>query len=339
LFLSVSLLKAFNDALYLLIPLFVLIVLRSFLPVILPLKLRQALIWLFLIILFVQPVNIMLFNRAIKFNNIGELIKSNFSGNKEKNVVITDIVLKRIAPYYLEFDTANTRFISYFEAQNFNFNNEKVYILINDYTTWMSEMVPERTPLFILNFRDSAYKIVDTTFKMKLYEIPNHELLLVNGKQTKFVNNFESDMLSQWNINPATLTKEKYFTVSRSNIISGQGYSSTLVVSLKDLISDSTVWLDVTLATTVNLTDSSAGQMVVSLETIEGKSLNWLGKPLRNEIRNSNEWNRIAYTNRILMPQDSTRNIALFKIYFWNNSYKPFYIDDVEVKFKCVNHL
>jgi hypothetical protein len=338
-FLVVSLSEAFTNSLYILVPLTVLIVLRSLLPVILPPRFRQLLLALFIIILFVQPVIVMINNRDIKFNNIGEFLKSNFKNSNEKNIVITDPVLKRIAPYYLEFDTTNTRFMSYFDAQNFNFNNEKIYILINDYTNWMAEMIPERIPLFLLDFRDTAFKKIDTTFNMRLFEIPKHEYLLINGKQIKFTNDFENDSLINWNTNVAGLTREKYFTGLRSNIINGQGYSSTFVLPLKDLITDSTFWIDVTLATAVNLSDSSEGQMVVSLETQEGKSLKWLGKSLRSEIRNSNEWNRIAYSNRFYIPQDSTRNTALFKIYFWNDHSKPFYLDDVEVKFKCINHL
>ncbi len=338
-FLAISLLETFTNSLYILVPLTAVIVLRALVPVILPLKIRQILLTIFIVILFVQPVIVMITNQDIQFNNIGEFLKSNFKNSNNKNIVITDPVLKRIAPYYLEFDTTNTRFISYFDAQNVNFNNEKVYILINDYTNWMAEMIPERIPLFLLDFRDTLYKKIDTTFNMRLFEIPKHEFLLIKGKEIKFTNDFENDVLINWNTNVAALTKEKYFTGLRSNVINGQGYSSTLVMPLKELISDSTFWLDVTLTTAVNLSDSSEGQMVVSLETTNGQSLKWTGKSLRSEIRNSNEWNRIAYTNRFYIPEDSIINTALFKVYFWNDHSKPFYLDDVEVKFKIVNHL
>ncbi|MBI5540570.1 MAG: hypothetical protein HY951_10965 [Bacteroidia bacterium] len=338
-FLFISIINGFNDALYVLIPLTAIIAVRSFLPVFIPAKLRQALIVLFILLLFVQPVIVMFTNRSMKFNDIGVLLKARFQNNKEKNIVISDPVLTRISPYYLEFDTTNTRFISYFDAQNFKFNNEKVYILINDYTTWISEMIPERLPLFLKDFRDTAFVKVDSTINMRLYEVPKHEYLLVKGKEIKFENGFEYDTLSAWEINPLSLIREKYFTGLRSNSIPGQGYSSTLVCPLNMLISDSTYWVDVTLSTAIFLTDSSEGQMVMSLEVPNAKSLVWLGKSLRSELRNSNEWNRIAYTNRIYIPQDSTRNTLFFKLYFWNDHSKPFYIDDVEVSFKCVNQL
>jgi len=337
--LSISLLNSFNDALYLLIPLSILLGVRSFLPVIISLKFRQILLLFFLLILFIQPVVVMFTNRTMRFNDIGMLLKKHFLKSNEKNVVISDPILTRISPYYLEFDTLNTRFVSYFDASNYKFNNENVYILINDYTTWISEMAPERLPLFLLDLRDTLYKKTDTTFNMRLYKVPKHEYLLVYGKVTKFTNNFEYDSLSSWEINPSTLTKDKYFTGLRSNCINGQGYSSTLVMPLKNVISDSTVWLDVTLGTAVNLTDSSEGQMVMSLEVPNKKPLVWLGKSFRSELRNSNEWNRIAYSNRIAIPIDSLKNKAFFKIYFWNDHSKPFYIDDVEVTFRCVNHL
>jgi len=337
--LSVALSYNFSDALYVIVPIFILIALRAFLPVILPLKLRQLLIVLFLITLFIQPVTVMFNNRNIKFRDIGIMIKSHFSQSNEKNIVITDPVLKRISDYYLEFDTVNTQFVSYFDVPNFKFNNnEKIFILINDYTTWMSDMSPQRLPLFLLNYNDAPYRKVDSTSNMRLYEIPKYEcLLLMYNNETNFTNNFEDDSLLGWDTNPASLTKEKYFTGLRSNIILGQGYSSTLVEPLASLISDSASLIDVTLSAAVFLTNSADGKMVMSLETSKGKSLQWLGKSLRSEIRNSNEWKIITYKNRIAIPADTLKDV-LFKIYFWNDNNKPFYIDDMKVSFRTVNH-
>ena len=120
---------------------------------------------------------------------------------------------------------------------------------------------------------------------MKLIDAHLSGNLLVYGKEAKFNNGFEYDALSGWNMWPGALVKEKYFTGLRTNKIDGQGYSATLILPLNQLISDSTNYVDAALSGAVFLTDSAEGQMVISLENTNGKSLAWLGKHLRLDCK------------------------------------------------------
>ena len=324
--------------LWLVVPLILLI--RVFLPAILPVKLTRVFLILFVLIFLFQGIANIIINRDSQFDKIGPFIKSHFSQSKENNVVITDPILKRFSDYYMEFDTLKTRFVSYYDAPNYKFStNDHVYFILNDYTWWLSEIAPERMPLFMKDFRDSLYQVIDSTKNMKLIDAHLSGNLLVYGKEAKFNNGFEYDALSGWNMWPGALVKEKYFTGLRTNKIDGQGYSATLILPLNQLISDSTNYVDAALSGAVFLTDSAEGQMVISLENTNGKSLAWLGKHLRLDCKKSNEWSRFGWWNRILLPAGLDKDSTLFKVFIWNDHAKPIYIDDLEVTFRCINHL
>lgn len=339
-FLVIAIVSGYFNSLYVYVPLIVLLGIRSFLPSVLGQKIRNLFFILFFASLLIQPMVNMFSNRAMKFREIEPFVKKHFYKNEEKNIIITDIVLKRISDYYMEFDTAGTRFISFNDASETNLRNyNHIFIFQNDYTWWISETRTEHLPLFMNNFRDTLFKMVDSCFNMKLYEVPRPEYLLVFGKKTEILNNFEYDTLAGWNINPLNLTKDKYFTGLRSDCVGGQGYSSTLVKPLSGLISDSTLWIDVSVTSEVYLTENAEGQMVMSLEMPDGKVLTWLGKSLRSEIHNNNKWSNISYHNRIAIPADSLKKDAFFKIYIWNDHSSTLYIDDLKAGFRCINHL
>lgn len=267
------------------------------------------------------------------------MIKKHFFKSQNKNIVFTDLVLKRISDYYMQYDTLNTRFISYYDIRNTQLKgNENVYILINDYTTYVAATKRDSVPLFVREFEKQKYTLEDSSRNMRLYKVTDRKVLLIKENEVNVNYDMEFDTLQGWNINPLSLVTEKANSGKRSNLVNGGGYSVTLVKPLKDFANDSTFWVDVSVSCAVFLTEKIDAKIVVSLETIDGKSLQWLGKDLTKDIKTYGQWGKVVYNNRFNLPKDVVKN-AVFKIFVWNDQSKPVFVDDFTIKFESYNHL
>lgn len=338
-FAVVSLFYDYNT-LFTYIPLLVLVILRSALPVILNRKIRAAFFVLILASLVVQPVTNSIKDRSAGFGEIQRLIDRHFKTAKPSALVLTDPVLKRISDYYMEFDTSRTRFVSFYDSPSVNFKEyDNTYILFNDYTWWLSAIENERLPLFIHNLNDTVCLVTDSIKGMRLLKIKNTSSLLsiTWGSKYTFISNFDSPASENWIYQGESVVNEQYHSGNFSNMVPPSGYSATLTARLDSIASGSTVLTEVTVSGYAFLANGANGQIVVSLEDGEGKSVEWLGKPLSLDCREYNKWLPFRHTGKIKIPFE--KPALVFKIYVWNNGDKNFYIDDLEVIFHNINHL
>ena len=331
--------QGFITAMYFFIPFTIICLIRAFIKTEIGKGLQKFLLFLFIASLLILPITRMFEESAMCFRDINPMVKKHFFKSQSKNIVFTDLVLKRISDYYMQYDTLNTRFISYYDIKNMRLKgNESVYVLINDYTTYVTSIKKDSVPLFIREFEKQKYALEDSTQNMKLYKVIDRKVLLIKEKEVNVNYDMEFDSLKGWNINPLSLVNDKAQSGKRSNLVNGGGYSVTLVKPLKELANDSTFWVNVSVSFSAFLSEKIDAKIVVSLETIDGKSLQWLGKDITKDIKTFGQWGKIIYNNRFNLPKDAVNN-AIFKIFVWNDQAKPIYIDDFIIKFECINHL
>jgi 4-amino-4-deoxy-L-arabinose transferase-like glycosyltransferase len=335
----IALSQSFYNELYFFVPFTLFCFFRAFIKTEISKNSRNVLFVIFIAILFVLPVFRIFKENKEDFRSINTMIKKHFKNNQSKTIVFTDHVLKRISDYYLQYDTINTRFVDFYDAGKTTIkNDEKVYILFNDYTIYVTDLKKDSLPLFILDFQKKHYVLEDSTYNMRLYKVNNRKDLLIYEKKIKIVNDMESDTLAGWSINPLSLVKDKAQSGIRSNLVNAGGYSVTYIKPLKEIANDSSLWVDVSASCWAYLSEKIDAQIVVSYETNDGKTITWRGNPLTKDLKKYGHWGKVVYDNRFNIPPNSVNN-TLFKIYIWNDQSKPIYIDDIDVKFDCVGHI
>jgi hypothetical protein len=143
-----------------------------------------------------------------------------------------------------------------------------------------------------------------------------------------YFNDFES--IKGWT--DVLLDKKPVHSGIYSNRIdTGHVYSENLKLAFKE-ISDYKV-NKVKISVWVLIPDSSIkGKLVMEINQPDKKNLFWLGKDLKDYVKKYGEWVELKeeftlVKKEILLPQNS------IKLFVWNLSKKPMYVDDMRVEF------
>jgi len=165
---------------------------------------------------------------------------------------------------------------------------------------------------------DRRYKVVASP---PLVEKVSHDSIVL---RKTFINDFEipeGDFTGQYN-------KSEFYSGKQcmkvdKNAEFSQGFQS----SYNQLGKDSIFYLEVSMMTKKH-NDKNDAALIVSMETPDFKIYDYFSYPVSLLMNNKNKWERMEYSVKLprMGPDD------LLKVYVWNPSESPFFIDDFKVE-------
>ena len=162
----------------------------------------------------------------------------------------------------------------------------------------------------------------NSKYKYVSYPIVSDTLNETNFKlEKKHFNDFEGFV--NWGAG-ITITSDDYYSGHNSSkIYIPNCFSPTFSIQYYELLREKISGVKIQLLTK-SPKASNEGTLVVSFENDSNKIYKYISYPLSKEIEKSINWETVQYSIKLPLMKEND----IMKIYVWNNSQNPIYIDD-----------
>ncbi len=288
----------------------------------------------FLFAWLIFPVYQMMFNRQNTFKEIKPFIKRHFKTN-EKTIVITDPILKRIADYYNAWDSTNVRFISDRSSLIPYYEEAKNYLVYRNGLTWWYLEKKHPEPMLLWYLVEPNIKLIDSINGNELYKVVSPQKIY---RPTNFLSFFcdMENVATVFSINKNFIDSTKVFSGKYSYRIIPKNFSPTLILPFQRFVTDKTVKFEVEIASKVLCYTPNNTNLVISVVDSLNNTIFWLGKPIKELIKNSPDWQEVSFKASYL---PNKRKEYLLKVYLWNDDNSEIFIDNLVVNILVIEHL
>lgn len=181
-------------------------------------------------------------------------------------------------------------------------------------------------------YRSSIYTNLSTVFNSELdfqtapgftyFKLSKSK---INKPRPLFLNNFEKKDLVAWNITPHEIDSFNYFSANHSlHIVKGIEFGPTIIFKANELkVTETSLTINIT---TLNVTNEA--YLVIDVSRAN-KNILWKSSLIKQND-SIETWTNTSLTLNLaheinLLPND------VIKIYIWNKSLSPFYLDDFKI--------
>lgn len=270
-------------------------------------------------------------NNTYKY--IKPFVEKHFLSNKENKIVFCDIILKRIAEYYLKWDTIKVQFIDKTGLyQPCSSNNKKYFYYANSYSWWLAKELNKFNSIFDWNLNPNNIKLIDNFYDNKLYEITQPQNILVKSNKYFFFCNHEFDYYANFIIYKNDI---KFYNLNKYNHIPASGFSTTFLMNSKNLSDCNFVKLEISYSCKILYKKSGNSQIVLEIRNYADSCVFWCGKKISEIIKPSKNWQTLNY-NISYQVKD---NKFIIKLYIWNNDNYAISVDDIKIEIIEISHL
>lgn len=292
---------------------------------------------LFLLSWLIIPVFQIVHEHQNGFKNIPRYIEKNFKTLNQKTIILTDPVMKRIADYYMQWDSTKVRFINERDYA-IPYRDEAVnyWVFHNGLTWWLAD-IPQGGPMLTWYLVHPYIKTIDSTAENILYQIEQPEKMNRPVKTYSYSNDME------WNYLPAFGLKNQNYDSTRSYEgrysyrLDSQGYSPTLFVPLSSICTHRSTKIEIQIKAKIWSENNYKTNIVTSVDDSTGKQIFWLGKTIDKIIKPAPRWQNINMEcSYKIKPEFLTQKL---KIYLWNNDNSIVWIDNLQIKVIDIEHL
>jgi 3-methyladenine DNA glycosylase AlkD len=102
-------------------------------------------------------------------------------------------------------------------------------------------------------------------------------------------------------------------------------------------LTDYSTKFEVKLSAFVYAPSNQMTSLVVSIEDTLGKTIIWLGKPLKEIIKPKKQWQKVDMTASYETKPET--NKFKLKVYLWNNDTSTVWVDDMKITITGIEHL
>ncbi len=298
----------------------------------------STILWIiFLMLWFIVPVTQMALDRKNSFSYIKPYIEKHFKKTSETAIVLTDPVMKRIADYYMHWDTSQVRFINERDYHiPYRYEAKQYYVYQNGLTWWMSKQT-KPDPMLMWYLTEPYIIPVDSFKNNYLYRMAQPEKIWRPVTTHSFYNDMEWTYLPCFSFN---CTSRDSLTVHSGNYaykVMPQGFSPTLAMPLSSFITDYSTKIETEISAWIYAPTNQMTNIVFSIEDTVGKNVLWLGKPIKDIIKPAQQWQKVKM-NASYLPAPDNKNFLL-KIYLWNNDTSAIWVDDMRMDITVIDHL
>ncbi len=287
----------------------------------------------FLLLWVIEPVNEIIHSQQSGFNTISTFIEQHIKTIKQPTAILTDPVMKRIADYYMKWDSST---IHFFNEQNPNIPKHKeyknYYVYHNGLTWWLSESYNKK--LMIFWYLDTPYLSIIKKDKYQcLYTIKYPDSIRYIRSTHSYFFDFEHNAIRFFSYPINHIVKDKF---GKANLIYSNNYSVTFTLPLTQILTKYTTKIEILIKGQIKTMATNA-HLVLSIENNDSIYF-WLGKKLCEFIKKDSSWQYFSvqlsysFTHNNSMPQ-------VLKIYFWNTDIHPILLDNWYISIDNIEHL
>lgn len=288
---------------------------------------------IFLLLWFSFPISQMIKNSSNPFHYIKPFIFKHF-GHQNQAIVLTDPILKRIADYYMSWDSSRVRFVNE-RLPDIPYREEAAsYFVFHNGLTWwfLEKKQPESMLLWYL--REPYIQLIDSTHGNYLYSVTMPDSIHRPTDTLEFFCDME--MFDQ-HFTPTLLDDKLFYSRKHSNLLKEQGFSTTFFKEMSDWHSSKTSKVEIEFGAMIWLKNKSKVKMVVSLVDSIGKNYFWLGKDVQDLLEPKAIWQNVLF-KASYKPANYPHKIAL-KIYLWNDDTLQVWVDNIRIRIIKIEHL
>ncbi|NSW45108.1 MAG: glycosyltransferase family 39 protein [Bacteroidales bacterium] len=295
-------------------------------------------IWIiFLASWLIVPITQMYYDNKNGYNNIEPFFDKHFKKINTTAIVLTDPVMKRIADYQMHWDSSKVRFINE-RSPLIPYRHEahEYYIYHNDLTWWLTG-IKKGGSMIMWYYHKPNIKLIDSINGNVLYKVILPEKMNRPVSQYQFTNDMEWAYIPMFSCNNFYKDSTQVFNGKYSYKLVPQGFSPTLNIPMSHIISSMSSKIEIEIEVAIWAQNNNFTNLVMSIEDTTGKTIFWLGKPIKELIRSCNCWQKCKH-NMSYEPKTETLKHHL-KIYLWNNDSSTVWIDDLKLKIVNIEHL
>lgn len=301
------------------------------------LSLRTYFWILFLLTWLIIPVTQMIHDHQNGFKNIPKYIENKFKTLNEKTIVLTDPVMKRVADYYMRWDSSQVRFINE-RSDSIPYRDEAVnyWVYHNGLTWWLSHL-SEGGPMLTWYLVHPYIKTIDSNHNNILYRIEMPEKISRPVKTFTFLNDMEWDHLPAFGIKKQNFDSTRSYTGKYSYRLDAHGFSPSLLLPLSSICSYRSTKIEIQINAKIWSENNYMTNIVTAVHDSSDNQVFWLGKSIDKIIKPSPSWQSIDMKCSYEMkPEFLSQKL---KIYLWNNDSSTVWIDNFYIKIVNIEHL
>lgn len=298
-------------------------------------RLSTFLLTLFWLLWLAFPAYHMVKNSNLPFKHIKAFIDKHFM-HQEDAIVLTDPILKRIADYYMKWDSSRVRFINE-RSPLIPFRNEanSYFVYHNGLTWWyLSKFHSESMLLWYL--KPPYIQLVDSMRGNYLYSVVMPDSIHRPTDTLMFFYNMElSD--PYFSYHTTNLDTQVAFSGKYSYLLKEQGFSASFAKKILDFTTSKTSKIEIDFSAWIWMPSKSKVKMVVSLVDTDQKTYFWLGKDVLDLLKPKSSWQKAIF-KASFKPQEYPKDVWL-KIYLWNDDTHHVWVDDMMIGITRIEHL
>ncbi|PCH99231.1 MAG: hypothetical protein COB85_00350 [Bacteroidetes bacterium] len=326
----VSVLNDYKSWQFVYIPLLTLVSLRALFTVNNKSIRGYVFLGMFVSILFIQPLEIMSYGRSSGYEKQKKLIKEYFNKDTGSNVVITNTVQSNLGEYYMGFDPfSSTKFISYGEADTFNFKeSQHIYLLLNGFSRELSGLSVVGLPPYC-RMPAEMFRQLFSEGRIELYAIDRPQLLKqINEYPVRIeFNDFEQENAG-WSVAQDDIQLGLGYSGSRANRVKAGGYSATFSNQLMNIGLKEGDKSFVKSSVMIYSQDFHGLLLVIEIRE-EGLPTFWQAEKKEKFDQFKDGWLKIKIKSEI--PDHFGLNAKL-GVYVWNTGDNEGFIDDFRIE-------
>lgn len=290
---------------------------------------KQVFILIFVAILFLIPLEMIIYAQKIKYREQREIAIEQVLGTERAGSIISNEVQKRLLHYYAGFDLDRSlRILSYREFEADTAIEGAKLILLNEHTRYLSGMSHKDLPYYAryispenkLLFENKELNIA--LYELGEFTIPEHSKSVLLST----FNDFENPV-PNWKQDDQNLSRNIKYAGTKSNRV--ELFSSTFEYPLDSLQLKDSHDLFVQCKLNSYAEDKSSAKIIVSLEK-NGEAYFWKALELDRYMKAYSNWWPVSFN--VSIPQTDFKSESRLKIYVWNNDEQLVYIDNFELR-------
>lgn len=313
---------------------FVLVLIRTLVPR--PNIRLSTLLWiLFLLLWFVFPAHHMVKNSSQPFKHIRPFIDKHFK-NQEQAIVLTDPILKRIADYYMKWDSSRVRFINE-RSPIIPFRDEaKSYFVYHNGLTWWYLSKQRSETMLLWYIKPPNIQLLDSMGGNYLFSVVMPDS--IHRPTDSLMYFYDMELYDPYfSYHTTNIDSQVAYSGKFSYLLKEQGFSATFSKKILDFTTEKTSKIEIDFSAWIWMPTKSHAKMVVSLVDTNQKTYFWLGKDVLDLIKPKPLWQKVVF-KASFKPNKYPKDVWL-KIYLWNDDTVHIWVDDMKIGIARIEHL
>ncbi|MDF1576602.1 MAG: glycosyltransferase family 39 protein [Bacteroidales bacterium] len=290
---------------------------------------RVLFIILFAIVLLLGPLDMVSYARQVQYRTQRETVKRQVLENYPEATVVTDEVQKRLLEYYNQFrDDPSRSFLSFKEVQADTSSGNKILLLLNRHTRYLSGMELNDLPFYARNISSGNRLVYEhKELGIKMFDMSN--LIIPEETETAVLSTFNDfeNPVPFWNQKESDISEQTSYAGTKANRLSE--FSATFDYPLDSLVSAHPGDLLVQVRLFCFSEDQSSAKVIVSLENNSGSYV-WEALEINRYLKAYSNWWPVSF--EVPLSRTDMKTNSHLKVYLWNAEKQEVWIDNFGIR-------